>query len=308
MTEPFTYSINSVGEYSCNSSISFIFSANQEERSLSTLSELQNQGISIKNIVLILYSDFLIPEKYKNIFLEADVYRIHVDSNPMNFVLGIKSLPDSIWSNELLLDISCVRIPELFTLFKYLKVQEVVHSLNVAYSIPYDYIFSGQPFTSYQSYSGDLKMFEPLGFSGPGGSINVKDLYVFLGFEGALGLKVFENCQYTNLILVNNLPAFSPKYKDISVINNYQLMQNHHRYLYASADNPFEVYNMLDSILGDNSTPVCIAPLSTKLVALGICLYALEHEYIRIVYPVSNQYKEYTTLNTYQTNIYSIVI
>lgn len=308
MTDTHIYSINSIEKYSCDSAISLVLSPSQEERALSALRELYDHGAKIEHIVMILYSDFAIPEEFKSVFDNTHVYQVFVDSDPMNFVSGIKLLPDIIWSTELLMDISCIRIPELFTLFKYLKIQGLVHRINVAYSIPYDYVFSNQPFTSYQSYSGDLKMYEPLGFSGPGGSINVKDLYVFLGFEGALGLKVFENCQYTNLMLVNNLPSFSPKYKDISVINNYQLMQNHHRYLYASADNPFEVYNMLDSILGDNNIPVCIAPLSTKLVALGICLYALDHECVRIVYPISNRYKQYTTLNTYKTNIYSVEI
>ena len=149
-------------------------------------------------------------------------------------------------------------------------------------------------------------MFELLGFSGPGGTTKFHDLYMFLGFEGALGLKVFENCQHTNLMLVNNLPSFFPKYKDISVINNYQLMQNKHKYLYTPADNPFEAYNLLYSMIGDCEEAVCVAPLSTKPVALGICLFALNHEFVRVVYPVSNKYRTANTLDTYKTNIYNI--
>ena len=191
----------------------------------------------------------------------------------------------------------------------YIRLQEIQH-VDIAYSIPFDYVFYKEPFTSYHSYNGDLKMYELLGFSGPGESLEYKDLYMFLGFEGALGLKVSENCQYTNLILVNNLPSFFQKYKDISVINNYQLLQAKHQFLYTPADNPYETYNLLDSIIGEKDQSICIAPLSTKPVALGVCMFALKHDNIRIVYPipVTNDYLMDNTLETYRTNVYAISI
>ncbi len=300
------YSVENLADYSPQKSITFVFSGCDEKRSLEVLEYLYTNSVSIEHLLVISYSGFNLPSKYAKMIKAKNVQTVSITEEPMDFVNSLKKIPESFWCKDILIDISCIRIPEMFTFFKLLKMQNKVKQLKVAYSIPYDYVFKEEPFTSYRSYFGDLKMFELLGFSGPGGATRFHDLYMFLGFEGALGLKVFENCQHSNLMLVNNLPSFFPKYKDISVINNYQLMQNKHKYLYTPADNPFEAYNLLYSMIGDCKDAVCVAPLSTKPVALGICLFALNHEFVRVVYPVSNKYRTTNTLNTYKTNIYNI--
>ena len=96
-------------------------------------------------------------------------------------------------------------------------------------------------------------------------------MIIFLGFEGVLASKVTEDIQYEELLLVNNLPSFFPKYKDICVINNYDLLSTHRsKLLYVPANNPFETFNFLDSVF-DGKSSLCVAPLSTKPVALGVC-------------------------------------
>lgn len=306
MPDTCIYSIQDLNDYSSDKGITFIFSGCDEKRSTTVLNHLLDKDIKVEYLLNISYSKYDFPKVYEKIINMENVKTVSVIEDPMSFINDLKGIPSEFWEHDVLIDISCIRIPEMFSLLKSLKLQNKIKCLKTAYSIPYDYVFMNEPFTSYRSYYGDLKMFELLGFSGPGGTTKFHDLYMFLGFEGALGLKVFENCQYNNLLLINNLPSFFPKYKDISVINNYQLMQAKHKYLYTPADNPFEAYNLLDSMIGDDTDAICIAPLSTKLVALGICLYALNNEFVRVVYPISSQYKTSNTLDTYKTNIYNI--
>ena len=103
-----------------------------------------------------------------------------------------------------------------------------------------------------------------------------------------------------------NLPSFFPKYKDISMINNCELLTSHHSKLkYVPANNPFEAYNFLDAVI-DETEQVCTAPLSTKPVALGVCLYALNHPNLRVVYPVSEQYRHHNTNRVHKSYLYEI--
>lgn len=308
MAESIIYSINDLDEYSPKPAVNFIFAYAEEKRSSTVIDHLINKGTCIENVIIIIYNNHSIPKELEMRFEKSNTFFVHLSREPMDFISELKSIPKSFWSDNLLIDMSCIRIPELFTLLKYIKVQGLIKHVDLSYSIPFDYVFYKEPFTSFRSYNGDLKMYELLGFSGPGQILEYQNLYLFLGFEGALGLKVFENCQYSNLFLINCLPSFFPKYKDISVINNYQLLQEKHTFLYTPADNPYEVYNLLDSLIGNKENSVCIAPLSTKPVALGICMFALEHDFVRIVYPVpvSNDYLMDNTLDIYRTNIYSI--
>lgn len=82
------------------------------------------------------------------------------------------------------------------------------------YSTPFEYDFPEEPFTSYCSYYGNLKTTDLLGFGGISDGLAHSRMIIFLGFEGVLASKVTEDIQYEELLLVNNLPSFFPKYKD----------------------------------------------------------------------------------------------
>ena len=197
--------------------------------------------------------------------------------------------------------ISCIHTPEMFVLLKYFKTANPKKKLDIAYSTPFEYDFPEEPFTSYCSYYGNLKTTDLLGFGGISDGLAHSRMIIFLGFEGVLASKVTEDIQYEELLLVNNLPSFFPKYKDICVINNYDLLSTHRsKLLYVPANNPFEIFNFLDSVF-DGKSSLCVAPLSTKPVALGVCLYAMSHKTLRIVYPTSEHYNDHRTnkvLNT----------
>lgn len=294
----------------CFKDITFIFALSDENRSLTSINYvLDNNTMHISHCILIKYGKCNICIEQRLIEMGIKYDFIQIKTDPMNFIQELNRINDEFWSNPIFVDISCIRILELFTFFKYIKKARNKEDVLVAYSIPQSYIFECEPFTSFKSYSGDLTMYEPLGFGGQSLFNGIGDLFIFMGFEGALGLKVKEICDYSKLVLVNNLPSFDLKYKDISVLNNYELMANNHQYKYAPADNPFDVYNFLDENIEHTDQSVCIAPLSTKLIALGVCLYALEHTNVRIVYPVSKVHENRrNTCDHYKTYIYQIVL
>ena len=119
-------------------------------------------------------------------------------------------------------------------------------------------------------------------------------------------IKSPNNIKCCSLYFVNALPSYCQKYKDISIINNYQLLlAKNCKRLYAPAINPFEVYNLLDGCI-DESRTVSIAPLCTKPMSLGICLYALEHQNVRIIYPFSDRYESHRSYDVYKSYIYKI--
>lgn len=103
------------------------------------------------------------------------------------------------------------------------------------------------------------------------------------------------------------LPSLSQKYKDISILNNRSSIKGkkYDSILYAPADNPFEVYNFLEKNYADEPS-ICISPLATKPVALGVCLFALNYEKVRIVYPISDIYSSHVTNQVTKTLVYEI--
>lgn len=307
MDESIIYRMQPLEEYNDKATpTTFIFSANAESRAEKGFDYLYRNDFSIKHILLIRYAGDDIPNTIDEKLNHYNVTQIVVKENPIEFVIDIKNLRKDLWDNKVVFDISCVKIPEMFSIIKYLKMVVPLIQLHAIYSIPYDYNFPKEPFTSYKSFAGDLTMYELLGFSGAGNDTSENsDLFLFMGFEGALALKVTEDTAYKELNLINNLPSFYQKYKDISVINNYQLMQSQNHILYTPADNPFETYNLLNSVIGLDA-PACISPLSTKPIALGVCLFALDHEKVRVVYPVSQKYNKSNTVETYRTYIYDI--
>lgn len=291
-----------------SSEVVFICSVNDEERSIRILEDFYSNEISLKNIIILNYNS---TDLSQNRFIsKKGVYPtiLNITNNPTDFIQNLKKIPlDEFINNKILLDISGIRTPEMFMLLKYLKLISI-KEICVLYSIPRDYNFEREPFTSYKSYYGDLNVFDLIGFSGSSIEENdIGDLFIFIGFDGSLPLKVIENCTYNRLKIVNNLPALFPKYKDISVITNYTLMTNKHESLFVPADNPFEVFNMLYKEIPSKKA-ACIAPLSTKPSSLGVCLYALTNENIKVVYPTSEKINTKRTINTYKTIQYNICL
>ena len=142
------------------------------------------------------------------------------------------------------------------------------------------------------------------GFCGCETGIPPRKLFIFLGFEGILAKKVLEDVSPNETVFINNLPSYFEKYKDIVVLNNYDLLNNNNL-LYTPVNTPFDTYNFLENYILDDEN-ICIAPLSTKTIALGVCLYALTHPNVRVVFPLSEQHPKHETTGVIKTLFFEI--
>lgn len=286
----------------------FLMAYDGEERAYYSWNYLIANGAKYENLTVLSYNEKHL-QTNKELIESIDKNKgviYNAPNDQIDFVACLKNI-DFCNMESIVIDISSMRTMHIFLLLKYLKLIGC-KNITVINTIPYDYIFRSEPFLSYRSYVGDLELKEITGYSGRGEMSQDSDLYIFMGFEGTLSLKVVEDTAFKNLYLINTIPSYYQKYKDISVINNYSVLQlKKNKLLHAPADNPFEVYNVLDSkISGDKM--VCIAPLSTKPISLGICLYALEHDNVRVVYPVSNAYNDIKSHDVYISYVYEINI
>lgn len=283
----------------------FILASGSDDRTVAMLNCLSTSKNSVQKVLLLKYDTFD-ESIIKQAFPSSDVVIVEVSNEPVLFLSSLLNHKDILTSSKLMIDISSIRIPEMFTLLKSIKLLNAESCISVAYSTPIEYEFEAEPFTSYHSYYGNLKTIDMLGFGGTSEDMSHSQLLIFLGFEGVLSMKVSEDVRYDKLTIVNNLPSFFEKYKDISVINNFDLLTRRRDKLkYVPANNPFETFNFLAEQLNDDE-PACVAPLSTKPVALGVCLYALNHDNLRVVYPTADEYKHHRSDKVHNTYLYGI--
>ena len=301
------YSINKIDENMRQGDL-FIMTFDGEERGYYGWNKIiENKG-QYKSVLILTYNKNILLNKINSInkIGESNYQILEILHDQIEFVNSLKKIEEINSAGNITIDISCLRTLNLFLLMKYLKTERPNSVLSIINTIPYDYIFADQPFVSYKSYLGDLELCEIIGYSGIKDLPDDRDLYIFLGFEGALSLKVVEETVYNSLFLVNTMPSYYQKYKDVSVLNNYNLLKNS-KIFYVPVENPFEVYNTLEREINEERS-VCIAPLGPKPVSLGICMYALEHENVRIVYPVSDIYNDIKSRDVHLSYAYEIMI
>jgi hypothetical protein len=208
-----------------------------------------------------------------------------------------QSLQSITSATKIAIDISCFTKPFFFFLIKLLRDKYNITSLEAYYTEPDSYIFPKRLFNSFHSSSGPLTVNEIPGFTGIESRNAKRILVILLGFDGDLSQEINEDVSPSKTILINGFPGYAPKFKDISLVINEKLTSNKDFKLhYARANNPFEVYNLLDKIRKQNDKSfINIAPLGTKPMALGACLFAIHNPNVRIVYPAPEQYEKLTT-------------
>lgn len=306
MSNSIVYKIEQIGDYAFDSVDCFICAAHDDERSTEGISKMLASGVQIEHAIIIKYDNGSHSTALNELF-EGRAQEISVSNDVNSFILQFKKTVKPYINKNIVIDISCVRIPDMFSIMKILKLNDHIKHIPCIYSVPYDYEYFAGDF-SYKSSLGDLQNYELAGYGGEYNPDNPNSVYViFLGFEGALSLKVLEEAVYKNLMFVNSLPSLSQKYKDISILNNRSSIKGkkYDSILYAPADNPFEVYNFLEKNYADEPS-ICISPLATKPVALGVCLFALNYEKVRIVYPISDIYSSHVTNQVTKTLVYEI--
>jgi len=134
------------------------------------------------------------------------------------------------------------------------------------------------------------------GFEGARVKKNI--LVILLGFDGKVALRVKEMYSAEKVLLINGFPSYLPKFRDISLMNNKELVCGCEKEEIFStyADNPFEVYNLLNRIREKNADyKLLIAPLGAKPLALGVCKFVLDYPQMGVLYADSSKYVEKST-------------
>lgn len=192
------------------------------------------------------------------------------------------------------LDISCFTKPYFYFIIKLFKERFDLNKLSVFYTEPKSYLFPKGLFNAFHSSRGPLSILEIPGYSGQENRGTNRKLIILLGFDGDISKEINEDISPYDTVVVNGFPSYTPKYKDISLITNEKLVNNHNIDVkYTRANNPFDIYNLLQSIkTTEENIFMNIAPLGTKPMALGACLFALHNPDVRIVYPLPEYYEK----------------
>lgn len=283
-----------------------ILAGGSDFRAYEILRKMRSENFSVKKILL-----FNFNERIQGVD-EADPY---FEYQPIGFenitpiFCSIKdptSCLDSIIplecellsAKKIAIDISCFTKPYFFYLIKLLKERfSTVDSLIVFYTEPQSYLFPRGIFTSYHSSTGPLTILEIPGFSGYEKRGEKRVLVILLGFDGDLSKEISEDISPIETMVVNGFPSYSPKFKDISLVANEKLTSDKSvKIIFSRANNPFDVFNLLENIKKQNKNIfINIAPLGTKPMALGACLFALTYPEVRVVYPLPETYEKVTT-------------
>lgn len=293
----------------------FILSSGSDSRAYEVLSRA-NFGPENKTKVIILHFNERTYNKNLNdslfSFLRfgfSNLQQINCEiRNPSTSLEGLEQNEFSS-SKKIGIDISCFTKPYFYFLIKLLKERFGVNNITIYYTEPKSYFFPKGLFNAFHTSMGPLSIIEIPGYSGQESRSSRRKLVILLGFDGDLSKEINEDVSPNETIIVNGFPSYSPKFKDISLIANEKLVSDHNiKVRYARANNPFDVYNVLDSIKKESNgeTFMNIAPLGTKPMALGACLFALHHPDVRIVYPLPEQYEDKYSDNCWNSWIYKL--
>jgi hypothetical protein len=201
--------------------------------------------------------------------------------------------------SRLAVDISAFTRPYFFSLLKYLQDHCGLLTVDVFYTEPMSYVLPKGLLQSYRASLGPLFVMEVPGF--PGFTTGrKKNILVFtLGFDGDLSVFISEEVTPDSVVIVNGFPAYSPKFKDISLMNNERLLNASdakESISYCRASNPYDLFNFLVVLRKKNPDAFFnIAPLGPKPMALGACMFALADNSIRVVYPMPEKYANVST-------------
>lgn len=202
-------------------------------------------------------------------------------------------------------DISCFTRPYFFALLKYLQDHCRLQGVDVFYTEPMSYKLPKGLIRSYRASLGPLFVMEVPGFPGIVTGRRKCVLVYTLGFDGDLSVFISDEVTPDSVVIVNGFPAYSPKFKDISLINNERLLNASdakERISYCPANNPFELFNYLIVLRGRHpDVSFNIAPLGPKPMALGACMFALADPSIRVVYPMPEKYANVSTESCWQS-------
>jgi len=296
----------------------FLVACGSDYRAYQVLRKSKDYRISIKKALTFDFQqrhDDLDPESLQA-YQSCESLGIDTEQVPCSIVdpsACVKMLgsfdPELVNAKNVAIDISCFTKPYFFCILKYLKEKTTISSVTVFYTEPLSYVFAKGLYYSYHSTFGPLSVMEIPGFPGNDTRTTKKVLVVLLGFDRELSLFISEEVAPDEIVIINGFPAYAPKFKDISLINNEKLISSAgpSSIRYARASNPFETFNLLEQLY--NQEPFAffnVAPIGTKPMALGACLFALFYPTVRIVYPLPEKYAHVTTKECWNSWSYEV--
>lgn len=283
----------------------FLLAPNIERRSREAFLRLSEQKIIQKTIILD-YENFhktTTPEQEASFYKDFETESIIVirkdndkDTSRELAKTGIQE------EDRIALDITGFSIPNIYYIMNIIKDIFKVRHLDVFYTEPKFYIYEEGYFDAYHKKKERNRKSDPAtglhGYCNSGAS-EKEVLVIFLGFDGGLAGQVYfdlaENGRHEilQILAVNGFPSYTAKLKDISLFNNEDFINKigHENVRYAVANNPFDVYNLLCEILCEvlkdySETQLNLCTIGSKPMALGTCLFALEHlDNVKVTYP-----------------------
>jgi hypothetical protein len=200
---------------------------------------------------------------------------------------------------NIVFDISVFTKPYFFLLFKAIKERTNMRRFHVIYTETKDYRDYPLDFdTNEIILTEGLDRIESMpGFIGS--TVNLEDaLIVIIGFEGKRSLEIFHSIDPEISYCIDGYPSLQPGWHRKSMEANMRFLDEsgaHQHLFFAPANDPFETNKVLGKIVMEikKSNPdlgIIIAPLGTKMQAMGVLFYHFINSDVRVVYPFPSSF------------------
>lgn len=273
----------------------FIYGKNSEIRSTEALDILKKKSTNIDKIITLNFIDS-----------DQSTYKISGDSGTFGSVKcpfrdpikGVNSLLQLVEDmgginklSKICLDVTAIESPYIFHLLKILKLKMEITKITVLYTAPLTYKKIGD---SFLFSHGIDKMKQLDAYAGTEKSGGSKILVILLGFEGNKSIHVHKEMDPRKTIAVIGFPSYGLEMKDISILENKDLLSDpacKNLPMFAAAHDPFQTVQILQDILSlHKGQNIIISPIGSKPMSLGACIFCLQNDSIRVVYPYPNKY------------------
>lgn len=277
----------------------FIFFSTSEERSWNVFDCFRAKGKLPKQVLAMeLFNEETSAQiKEKNFEdIEIKITTLGTDLS-CNLVPCLRDVDSCVnGKNTIGIDISVMPIPVFTQILHFLVKKHKEKKIIVYYTEPEHYNLDN--LFDFNALNGEIEIKAIPGFEGKTAQRDEQQrmIYYILGFEmNYLNKLIPQEVNPDGIIPINGFPAYFPKYKDISLINNNV---NYHemdiQMVFSSANNPFETFNKLSSLKSQHENYcIDIIPTGTKPMALGACLFALKkgNNDTRLLFPFPAEYK-----------------
>ncbi|XOV92682.1 MAG: hypothetical protein ACFHWX_21050 [Bacteroidota bacterium] len=229
----------------------------------------------------------------------------------LEFVNDLHSI--GLNGKSILVDTTSIKHPLIFYLLKIFKEKFQIGNLFFAYSEPERYLedtsVKSRKFELTDRFIGAGTM---PGFVRTNNDSKDKLLVVALGFEGNRFKKAFEEVEPSErkTFAIVGFPSFRPNWQFYVYDQNQSALERSkafHNIYRATANSPFDIYNILTKIkrLNSNSNLI-IAPLGTKPHSIGIGMFATDNHEVQIYYDFPSFGKKIRTIGTGDSYIYNL--